>query len=129
MSKSTKTIIRTILFLCLGGLFGYTVASAAKSSDRSESITQLLKDNCDCKEINQIIYAKGIQFGANGLSTEKGEYQLIDCKFKCARTETIRIQKLLQSQIKGFKNVNLLEFEFVNGNNTEVVVIKKGIIQ
>ena len=129
MKKSTKTIIRTILFLCLGGLFGYSISSVAKSSHRSDSITQILKENCDCKEVNQVIYAKGIQFGPNGLSTEKVEYQLVDCKFKSVKIETERIQELLQSQVEGFENVDLLELEFVNGNSNEVVVIKKGIIQ
>lgn len=129
MKKTTKTIGTMILFLCLGGLFGYTVTSALKSTDRSKSITEVLKDNCDCKEINQIIYAKGIQFGTNGLSTEKGEYQLVDCKFSSVKTEVQRIQTLLKSKVKGFDKVDLLELEFVNGAASETIIIKNGKIQ
>jgi len=129
MKKTTKTIARTLLFLCLGGLFGYTVTSSVKSSDRSSNIRQVLKDNCECKEVNQIIFATGIQFGANGLSTEKGEYQLVDCKFSSLKKEIEKIQKLLQSKVKGFSKVDVLEFEFINGKNSETVVIKNGKIQ
>lgn len=128
-TKTTKTIGRTLLFLCLGGLFGYTVKSSIKSSERSSNIRQVLIDNCECKEVNQIIYATGIQFGANGLSTEKGEYQLVDCTFSSLKKETEKIQKLLQSKIKSFNSIDVLEFEFVNGGNSETVVIKNGKIQ
>lgn len=129
MKKLTKTVVRTTIFLCLGGLFGYTVANTVKSIDKSNNIIEVLKDNCDCKEVNQIIYAKGIQIGKNGLSTEKGEYQLVDCKFESIKKETERIQKLLRSNIKNYKNIDLLELEFVNGRRTQTVVIKDGIIQ
>lgn len=129
MKKTTKTILTMILFLCLGGLFGYTVTSSIKSTDRSKTITQVLKDNCDCKEVNQIIYAKGIQFGSNGLSTEKGEYQLVDCNFGSAKLEAKKIQNLLSNKVKGFEKVDLLELEFVNGNNSETIIIKNGKIQ
>lgn len=129
MKITTKTPTIIILFLLLGGIFGYTVASSVKGLNRSENVLQTLKDNCDCKEINQIIYAKGIQFGKNGFSTEKGEYQLVDCKFKSVEEEAKRIQTLLNSKIKGFSKIDLLELEFINQNESKVVLIKKGIIQ
>ncbi len=129
MNKTTKTVVIIFLFLLLGGLFGYTVGSSIKSIDKSKNITQVLKDNCDCKEVNQIIYAKGIQYGSNGLSTEKGEYQLVDCKFFSVKKEAQKIQDLLSSKIKGFNTVDLLELEFVNGNRSETIIIKNGEIQ
>ncbi|WP_420551904.1 hypothetical protein [Tenacibaculum aiptasiae] len=129
MKKSTRTLIVIISFLLLGGLFGYTVASSIKSSNKSDKIFQTLKENCDCKEVNQIIYAKGIQFGENGLSTEKGEYQLVDCNFESVEAEAKRIQSLLESEIKDFKEIDLLELEFINQNESKVVLIKKGIIK
>ncbi len=129
MKKTTKKILTMILFLCLGGLFGYTVTSSIKSTDRSKKITEVLKDNCNCKEVNQIIYAKGVQFGSNGLSTEKGEYQLVDCKFSSAKKEAQKIQDLLSSKIKGFNKVDLLELEFINGDDSETIIIKNGKIQ
>ncbi|MBA6156825.1 hypothetical protein H3Z83_09890 [Tenacibaculum sp. S7007] len=129
MKKTTKTILTMILFLCLGGLFGYTVTSSIKGTDRSKKITEVLKDNCNCKEVNQIIYAKGVQFGSNGLSTEKGEYQLVDCKFSSAKKEAQKIQDLLLSKIKGFNKVDLLELEFINGDDSETIIIKNGKIQ
>ncbi|MCH3881542.1 MULTISPECIES: hypothetical protein [Tenacibaculum] len=129
MRKTKKTAVIIILFLCLGGLVGYTVGSVVKSSDRSTTILQVLKDNCNCKEVNQIIYAQGIQFGANGLSTEKGEFQLIDCEYISVKDEVTKIQKLLQSNVKDFDKVDLLELEFVNKEKSETVIIKKGKIQ
>ncbi len=54
MKKTTKTILTMILFLCLGGLFGYTVTSSIKSTDRSKKITEVLNDNCDCEEVKNL---------------------------------------------------------------------------
>ena len=129
MKKSARTLIVIISLLLLGGLFGYTVASSIKSSNKSDKILHTLKENCDCKEVNQIIYAKGIQFGENGFSTEKGEYQLVDCNFESVEAEAKKIQSLLEAEIKDFKEIDLLELEFINQNESKVVLIKKGIIK
>lgn len=130
MKKTTRTtIVRTILFLCLGALFGYTVTTVVKSSDKSSSIMQVIEDNCDCKEVNQIIYAKGVQFGTNGISTEKGEYQLVDCKFNSVKEEAAKIQELLKAKVKDFDQVDLLELEFINAEKTATIIFKNGKIQ
>lgn len=129
MKKTQTTILRTILFLCLGALFGYTVRSAVKSSDKSSNIMQVIEDNCECKEVNQIIYATGIQFGTNGISTEKGEYQLVDCKFNSVKEEAAKIKKLLDAKVKDFDKVDLLELEFINEEKTATIIFKNGIIQ
>ncbi|RBW59637.1 hypothetical protein DS884_07850 [Tenacibaculum sp. E3R01] len=129
MKKTPKTIFILFIFLILGGLFGYTVSSSLHSIDKSKSILKALKENCNCKEINQVLYATGIQYGKNGLSTEKGEYELIDCEFLSLKKEVERIQQILNNKIDNFNQVDLLEFDFINGKNSKTVIIKKGIIQ
>lgn len=129
MKRSAKTFWVIFLFLIAGGFLGYTVGSSFRASERSASIRKVLEEHCDCKKINQVIYAKGIQFGKEGVSTEKGEYELVDCTFTSIAAETKRIHELLKAKVKGFDKVDLLELEFVNGDTSETIYIKKGIIQ
>lgn len=129
MKRSTKTFWIILLFLVAGGLLGYTVGSSFRASERSASIRKVLEEACDCKTVNQVIYAKGVQFGKEGITTERGEYELVDCKFSSVKNEAKRIHELLQTKVKGFDKVDLLELEFINGAISETIRIKKGIIQ
>ena len=89
-----------------------------------------LKDECDCKEVNQIIYAKGLQYSKNnGLTTEKIEYQLIDCSYLSITDQATKINNALLKEIEDFKEFDLITLEFLNGTNSEKVVIKNGTIQ
>ena len=118
-----------LVFLSIGLLSGYLIGSAVKSKSKSDAIIEILRNECQCNEVNQIIYAEGIQFGANGISTEKGEYQLIDCNYESLDIEANRINEMLKKQVKKFKDIDQLELEFINKNRSETVVIKNGIIQ
>lgn len=129
MKTTPKTIFIIFLFLILGGVLGYIISSSIHSFDNSKKILKVLKENCDCKEINQILYATGVQYGKNGLSTEKGEYELIDCEFSSLKKEVERIQQILHNKVDNFNKVDLLELDFINGKNSQTVIIKKGIIQ
>lgn len=129
MKTTPKTIFIIFLFLILGGVLGYIISSSIHSFDNSKKILNILKENCDCKEINQILYATGVQYGKNGLSTEKGEYELIDCEFSSLEKEVERIQQILHDKVDSFNKIDLLEFDFINGKNSQTIIIKKGIIQ
>ncbi|MET2986155.1 hypothetical protein [Aureibaculum conchae] len=107
-----------------GFLDGYQDAA-----DKSILITEVLEDNCDCKEVSQLIYAKGLQLGKDGISTEKAEYELIDCNYKSIEEEAIRINKILKKEVKDFATFDLLTLEFSNNLNRETVTIKNGVIQ
>ncbi len=120
-----------IIFLALGVglLFGYSVGSVLKSNNRSETILEVLKSASQCTEVNQIIYAKGVQFGKEGMSTEKGEYQLIGCEFQSVEEEAKRLHKILSDKVKNFQEVDLLELEFITNNQHKTIIIKNGKIQ
>ncbi|RPD94594.1 hypothetical protein EGM88_11835 [Aureibaculum marinum] len=129
MKKLTKTGIIIIVAVAvvvsvLGFLEGYKDAT-----DRSDLINEVLEANCDCEEVNQIIYAKGLQFGNDGMSTEKAEYQLVNCDYESFVSESIRINKILNKKIKGFNDFDLLIIEMNNKTNREILTIKNGVIQ
>ena len=127
MNKS-NLYIKLLVFLSLGLFFGYTIASSFHKNNKANQILEVLLNDCNCKEVNQIIYAQGIQFGKDGFSTEKGEYQLIDCEFLSLDKELERIQNLLHQKVTDFNELDLLELEFVNDGNIEVRKFKNGIL-
>jgi len=118
-----------VLALGIGLLFGYSVGSVLKSNNRADSILETLKKASKCDEVNQIIYAKGVQFGKEGLTTEKGEYQLIGCEFASVAEEAKRLQKILSDKVKNFQEVDLLKLEFVNKKQHKTIIIENGKIQ
>lgn len=126
--KQKLTGIKIIGFLALGLLFGYTVGTAIKSGDRSNTITQVLKDNCNCKEVNQLIYAKGIQFGKGGMTTEKAEYLLVDCDYDLSEKGVEELNKLLAKEVNNFEQLDFLELEFTSKEENKTIIIKNGIV-
>lgn len=119
-----------ILILILVSVFINGFLNGYKNTmDKSNLITEVLGENCDCKEIDQTIYAKGLQLGKDGISTEKAEYELIDCNYQSIEQEGMRINKILKKKIKEFETFDLLILEFNNNQNSETITIKNGVIQ
>ena len=121
-----KLTLKIIGFLGLGLLFGYTVGSSLNSKDRSNSIMQVLEENCNCKEVNQLIYAKGIQFGKDGLTTEKAEYLLVDCNYDLSKKGIEKLNQELIKEVKNFDELDFLELEFSSGKESKTIIIKNG---
>lgn len=99
------------------------------SIEKSDLIIEVLEDNCECDEVNQIFYAKGLQFGNDGISNEKAEYELIDCNYISIREEAIRINEILSKGVIGFEAIDILTLEFNSNQNREKITIKNGVIQ
>ncbi len=131
MKSTSSSRFWKIIFLALGIglLFGYSVGSILKSNNRSDTILEVLREASQCDEVNQIIYAKGVQFGKEGLSTEKGEYQLVGCELSSIEEEAKRLHNILSDKVKDFQEVDLLELEFIKNNQHQTIIIKNGKIQ
>lgn len=130
--KSIALLIILVIFASVGVYkTGYSIGkSIGKNLKIDNQITQVLKDECDCKEVNQIIYAKGLQYSKDeGLTTEKVEYQLIDCSYTTIEDQGKKINEALLKEVEDFKEFDLITLEFLNGTNKEKVIIKNGIIQ
>jgi hypothetical protein len=117
-------IVLALTSFVWGAYNGYTDAQ-----DKSTYIMRALESNCDCKSIEQSVYLSGIQFGKDGISKERGEYQLIDCNFTSLDQESERILEILEKKVKHFKELDHLELEFINNDISQIVIIKNGIIQ
>ena len=131
MKSTSSSRFWKIIFLALGIglLFGYSVGSIFKSNNRSDTILEVLREASQCDEVNQIIYAKGVQFGKEGLSTEKGEYQLVGCELSSIEEEAKRLHNILSDKVKDFQEVDLLELEFIKNDQHRTIIIKNGKIQ
>ncbi len=131
MKSTSSSRFWKIIFLALGTglLFGYSVGSILKSNNRSDTILEVLREASQCDEVNQIIYAKGVQFGKEGLSTEKGEYQLVGCELSSIEEEAKRLHNILSDKVKDFQEVDLLELEFIKNDQHQTIIIKNGKIQ
>lgn len=133
MSKQTKFLLIILVVFASVGIYktGYSFGkNLGKEFKKDNLIKQVLEEQCDCKEVNQLIYAKGLQYSKKeGLTTEKVEYQLIDCSYSLLKDETSKINKALHNEVEDFKDFDLITLEFINGTNKETVVIKNGVIQ
>lgn len=133
---TVKKVTKHTLLLIVGlftGIFITGLVTGIKDhikEDKSEAIKTVLTENCDCESVNQFIYAKGIQFSkADGLSTEKAEYELVNCSYDNINEEVNRINKMLVTQVKGYEDVDLLKLEFVGAEKHETFTIKNAIVQ
>ena len=126
--KSKSLVLKIVSFLAIGLLFGYTVGSVIKSGDRSSTITQVLKENCNCKEVNQLIYATGIQFGKDGITTEKAEYLLVDCNYDLSENGIEKLKNKLAEEVENFEALDFLELEFTSKEENKTIIIKNGIV-
>ncbi len=54
---------------------------------------------------------------------------MIDCKYQSIEEEAIRINKILNKEVRGFDAIDQLTLEFNNSQNNETVTIKNGVIQ
>ena len=125
----TRTVIIAVVLVAIAVMIKGFLDGYQDATDRSDLISEVLEENCDCTEINQIIYAKGLQFGKEGMSTEKAEYQMIDCDYQYFEDEAIRINEILNKKVKGFKDFDLLTIELNNKKYTEIITIRNGVIQ
>jgi len=131
MKSTSSSKFWKIIFLALGIglLFGYSVGSIFESNNRSDTILEVLREASQCDEVNQIIYVKGVQFGKEGFSTEKGEYQLVGCELSSIEEEAKRLHNILSDKVKDFQEVDLLELEFIKNDQHQTILIKNGKIQ
>lgn len=129
MKKSTNIILILFTTIIIGLLIGYFVSTSIHGKNKADIILKTLKENCDCKEVNQLIYVKGLQYGADGISTEKIEYELIDCNYKNIKIESERLTEILSENIENFNNIDLIKLDFNTNNISENIAIKNGEVQ
>ena len=126
--KYKKYLIVILAFLAFV-VVDIFIDSIFESKKTSEAILDVLKNDCECEDVIQVIYAEGIQFGAEGITTKKAEYQLVNCTYTSIASEAIRVLEILENEIKDFKEFDFLLLEFKNETKKEVIKIKNGIIQ
>ena len=133
LSRKTISLLIVLVVFASVGVYktAYSIGkSVGKSLKIDDRITAVLEEECDCKEVNQLIYAKGFQYSKNhGLTTEKIEFQLIDCEYSNLEQHSKNITKTLNEKIENFNEFDMVSLEFINGSSKETVVIKNGEVQ
>lgn len=133
MRKLNKGIL-IAAFAFLGIVTGIfikgTVDGFNEEMDVAQYIEKAIKKNCDCEAVNQFMYARGIQYSIeDGLTTEKAEFELVNCQYKNLEDEVRRLNKTLQNEVARYTDLDLLTLEFVGTDQHHTITIKNGIIQ
>ncbi|MHA7055699.1 hypothetical protein ACWGOQ_0000660 [Aquimarina sp. M1] len=118
-----------LLFIgMMAGLLTYAVIVGGKVEDKSNAILKVLQSNCDCDQIKQFLYVKGLAVSENGISTETAEYELKNCKYADVHKEATRINQLLIKKVAGYQDIDRFTLAFVNRNSSKLVTINNGTI-
>ncbi|WP_159092208.1 hypothetical protein [Aquimarina sp. Aq107] len=112
----------------LAGFLVYAMYVGNKVEDKSNAILKVLQSHCDCDQVKQFLYVKGLASSEGGISTETAEYELKNCKYSDLTTEANRINKLLIKKVDGYQEIDRFTLEFVNRNSSKLVTISNGNI-
>lgn len=123
-----KKQVGLFLLGILAGVFMYSVFSFNGVEDKSSAILKVLKSNCKCDQINQFLYAKGLEISDKGSSTETAEYELKNCDYKDLRKEANRINQILLNEVDGYEDIDRFTMEFVDKNSIKFITISNGIV-
>ena len=134
--KTLKKNIKYFLIVFFAILCGIALAGVAKGfsnhnkGDKSFAIAQALTKNCDCESVEQFIYVRGIVYSTEeGITNEKAEYELTNCKYESLAKESYRINEMLTETVRYYEDIDYLKLEFIGPEKREAVIIKNGIIQ
>lgn len=132
--RTFKKVIKIAGFAFLGilaGIFIKGIVDGFKGQiDIAQSVETAIEKSCDCEAVNQFMYARGIQYSTkDGLTTEKAEFELVNCQYDNLDEEVRRLNKALQNEVARYADLDLLTLEFVGTNQHHTVTIKNGIIQ
>lgn len=112
----------------IAGISTYAFFFGNKVEDKSNAILNVLQSNCECDQIKQFLYVKGLAVSEKGVSTETAEYELKNCKYSDVTSEANRINQLLIKKVDGYQEIDRLTIEFVNQNSSKLVTINNGTI-
>jgi len=112
----------------LSGLLVYAIFFNNNIEDKSTAILKVLQSNCECDQIKQFLYVKGLAVSEKGNSTETAEYELKNCKYSDVNNEANRINKLLIKKVNGYQEIDRFTLEFVNQHSSKLITINNGTI-
>lgn len=132
--RTFKKVIKTVGLAFLGMIIGFLIKGGINGfvdhMDKAHNVETAIKENCDCEEVNQFMYARGIQYSSeDGITTEKAEFELVNCQYNNLDEEAQRLNALLQEVVYGYADLDLLTLEFVGAEQHHTITIKNGIIQ
>ena len=131
-TKRTLKIVLGVLALllaipfCLGMYAGYTSHTGATGQ-----IEKILTEQCNCESVELDLSAYGLQFSRkDGVTGEKVAYILEGCDFNNdIATEAARLNSVLNAEVHDYLDLDTVELNFINGDQTERIVIKNGELQ
>lgn len=131
-NKTIKTALKIVggllvlilaIPFCLGMYEGFTSHTGATGQIKS-----VLEEQCNCESVEVDLSVYGIQFSKeDGIAGETVAYNLKGCNFQ--NTEAARLNTVLKNEVETYLDFDLVELNFINGDQTEQIVIKNGNIQ
>lgn len=134
-NKTRNRIIQgalLILGLCIAIPFCYGMYDGYTShTGTTGAIEKALEEECNCKTIDFDHSAYGLQFSREeGVTGETAAFILKDCQGTAtAHEETERFNKKFLEEIEGYAALDIIQFQFKDGEYNEVIIVKKGIVQ
>lgn len=110
------------------GIGVFALLFTKKSADKSAAILNVLQAHCQCDQIKQFLYVKGLAVSEKGVSTETAEYELKNCKYADLNSEANRINELLIKKVDGYKEIDRFTLAFTNQHSSTLVTINNGTI-
>lgn len=120
---------RQVILFSIGiiiGILAYALYLGNKTEDKSNAILKVLQANCDCDEIKQFLYVKGLTSYEKNISTETAEYELTNCKYVSLKEEANRINRVLIKKVNGYQEIDKLTLEFINQQSSQLITINNG---
>ncbi|MBW1295188.1 hypothetical protein [Aquimarina litoralis] len=113
----------------MAGIITYAIITRNRVEDKSNAILKVLESNCECDQIKQFLYVKGLATSKKEVSTETAEYELKNCKYTDLNSEAHRINELLIKKVDGYKEIDRFTLEFVDQSSSKLVTINNGNIK
>lgn len=102
-----------ILIAAIGFLNNCGFADMKKMLEKSNKITSVIQNNCDCEEVSLLSYS------VNNFTTT-ASYKLVGCEFQEFDVEALRVNKLLKDSIPDFCKIDYFNLVFVNKGEQKV---------
>lgn len=131
MSRTFKLGLKILIGGIIGLIFGFGVCGGFTANNKLVStIETTLQKNCKCEIVKSDISAVGIQFSMEeGFSNSKASYILENCTFSTSiENEATRLHTILNNDIKNYKSLDLITFQFKSSNHIKTVKFKNGFL-
>lgn len=104
-------------------------AQTRMSTGISQTIENVLKENCQCEKVDQFFLMQGFQIKKQESYGSRADYKIYYPKNAADLTqEMIRLNEILNKEVPDYENLDLATFEFIANQNHTIFSVQNGNI-